>query len=117
MSRLDWLDEDPWFDSYATRFLKDVLPMLQESDFSVSIAPGSRNKDTKGDVKYWVELGASIMYDKPIIVIIEFGQEMPVRLRRVADAVVEADLDTPEGQQAAQEQIAVVIAKLEEEGM
>jgi hypothetical protein len=114
VSSMDFLNEDEWYGKYAAHFLKDVLPMLDSSDFSISIAPTKASKASKGDVKYWTELGASIMYDKPIIAIVEIDADIPERLRRVADVIVEADLTTDEGRQKVQEQIAVAIAKLEE---
>ena len=112
----DFLDEDPQFKEYSRHFLMNVLPLLQDSAFAVSIAPSNRGgHHEQGNVKYWVELGASIMFDKPIICIIEPGQEIPVRLRRVADIIVEADISTEEGQNEASEKIAVAIAKLEDQ--
>ena len=115
MSSFDWLDEDEWYKSYRSHFLKDVLPMLDDAAFSISIVPSSRNENHRGDVKYWTELGASIMYDKPILAVVEPGAYVPERLRRVADVLIEADITTDEGREQAQEQIAVAIAKFEEE--
>jgi len=115
MNGLDWLDEDEWYREYRTHFIETVLPALDDSAFSISIAPTSASQAKKGDVKYWTELGASIMLDKPIILIVEPGYEVPTRLRRAADAIVEADITTPRGQQQASEKIAVAVSKLEEE--
>jgi hypothetical protein len=111
----DWRD-DEWYVKYIDHFLADVLPVLQDSAFSVSIVPGPRNQNRRGDAKYWTELGAMIMHDKPIIAIIEPGTEVPERLVRVADVIIEGDITTEAGQQVIQEKLAVAVAKMEEEG-
>jgi hypothetical protein len=109
---------DQHFIRYAEHFLKDVLPMLDDSAISLSVAPSMSGR-TKGlgDVKYWVELGASIMLDKPIIAMVEPGAEVPERLRRVADVILEVDMTTEEGRNRASEQVAVAVAQLEEKGV
>ena len=114
---IDWVDEDPWYRKYRAHFLKDVLPMLDDSAFSISIAPSSASDAKKGDVKYWTELGASIMLDKPIILIVEPDAVIPERLRKVADAIIAVDITTEQGRLEAGEKIAVACAKLEEEGI
>jgi hypothetical protein len=114
----DDIYDDPHFIRYAEHFLKDVLPMLDDSAISLSIAPSYDGQTHgRGDVKYWVELGASIMLDKPIIAMVEPGAKVPERLRRVADAIIEVDMKTPSGRERASEQIAVAMAKLEEDGV
>lgn len=42
----------------------------------------------KGTRKYWVELGATIMLDKPIIVVAFDRRSVPRKLRLVADEIV-----------------------------
>lgn len=75
-----------------------LLPMMEKSAFMLNIAP-----DGKPDAKYCIELGMSVMLDKPVLVIAPAGCPVPARLRRVADEVVElpagADMDTEAGQQ------------------
>jgi hypothetical protein len=48
---------------------------------------GSRGRDT-GTVKQWVELGAAIMYDKPLVFLVLGGQPISAWLERVADEIV-----------------------------
>ncbi len=40
------------------------------------------------DMKFAVELGLSIMLDKPFIAVVAPGQEVPAKLRAVADRIV-----------------------------
>ena len=79
---------DPWQTPTAKRWVQHVLsemePKLAESALSVSLVPGDR----EGDVKWWVELGASIMYDKPIIAVVFDDRPIPEKLKLVADEIV-----------------------------
>jgi len=75
---------DPSFERYARRVIDELLPKLQDSAITASIVP-----DGPGDVKFAVELGLSIMLDKPIALLIRPGQSVPEHLARVADAIIE----------------------------
>lgn len=88
----DNLSHDPDFKAWAADVHDNLLPKLKASAITVSLAP---NGET--DIKYAVELGLSIMLDKPIIVVAEKGQELPSRLQRVADRVIYADFRTEAG--------------------
>jgi hypothetical protein len=46
-----------------------------------------------------VELGLSILLDKPIIAVVKPGTRVPNKLVLVADRIVEGDITTPTGQQ------------------
>jgi hypothetical protein len=78
--------EGPWDDPEFTDWADDVLinmaPKLRKSAFSISLWSG------KHDVKLWVELGASIYMDKPIILLVFEDQEIPPKLKLVADEIV-----------------------------
>ena len=103
MPEVHW-SRSPEFREYAEHALSEMLPKLRESEFSISIAPRA---DTTGDVKYWIELGASIMLDKPILLLVEPGQGIPDKLRLVADLIVECDMGDEASKQRAMEKIAV----------
>jgi hypothetical protein len=79
---------DPWADPAAKVWVEHVLaemaPKLENSAVSVSLVPTDRH----GDVKFWVELGASIMMDKPIIAVVFDNAPVPAKLRLVADEIV-----------------------------
>lgn len=68
---------------FADRVRRDLFPKLQASTIVVSIV----GKDC--DVKFALELGASILFDKPIIAVIEPGAEIPAKLALVVDRFVE----------------------------
>lgn len=39
------------------------------------------------------QLGAAIMLEKPVLVVVRPGQELPARLRAIADSVLVTDID------------------------
>jgi hypothetical protein len=78
--------KDPEFIAWVERTKRDLVPMLEQSSVTVSIVP-----EGETDVKYAVELGLSIMMDKPIILVVSPGTKVPAKLALVADSIVEAD--------------------------
>ena len=120
MSRKGWEDDrepDPWTTPSGVAWVKHVLtdmaPKMRGSALTISIAPTQDGKYQQGDVKYWVELGASIMMDKPIIVVVMADTELPERLVRVADEIVRLpDGVNPEGSQQLMEAIKRVQERL-----
>jgi hypothetical protein len=109
---------DPWNDPdyrrYAEHAYRELLPKVLGSAVAISLMP-SPNNEQAGDVKYWTELGAMIMHDKPIIVVAAPGQQIPKRLRRVADAVVDIDITTQDGSDRMIEALTVVMDRLDRE--
>lgn len=81
---------DPWDDpevqDWVRHVRRELVPKLADTAAVVSLVP-----DDAGDVKFWVELGASIMMEKPIIVVAIAGRPVPERLRFIADEVIELD--------------------------
>lgn len=85
--------QHPEMQEWAKHFNEDVLPMIEGSVLSASLVPEKGG----GDVKFWVELGASIMMDKPIVAIACSEDDVPAKLRELADKVIiVADLDSQE---------------------
>lgn len=85
-----WL-ADPEYQAWATRIHDHVLPGLESSGAHCMFFAGG----LEPDINYAVELGLSVLLDKPILVVRPPGMEIPERLRRVADLVVEIDLAQP----------------------
>lgn len=81
-------------DEWVKHVLDELVPMVAESACTMSIVP-----DTELDVKFAVELGISIMLDKPLILVVFPGRIIPDHLRRAADEIVEFDIDNPESTQ------------------
>lgn len=72
----------------------DLLPKIEGSAIGASIVPLD---PAAFDVKFAVELGAMIMLDKPIILLVQPGTVLPDALVRVAVEIVEFDRDDLEG--------------------
>ena len=98
------LRNDPEFIEWETHVRENVLPKMAASALTISLVPNG-----KADIKYAVELGLSIMLDKPIFLVCEPGQILPDKLLRIADKVIEVDLKGDV--RGAQEAIADAIAE------
>ena len=114
----DWLarltpSERREWDEIVRHSREELLPRLEESAFVLSLAPSG-----KPDAKYCIELGFSIMLDKPILVVAPEGYPVPERLRRAADEVIElphgAGMDTEAGQQLISDAITRMHGRLKE---
>jgi len=99
--------KDPNFVEYAEHVIKELVPKLKDSDLTVSLAP----TDGIGDVKFAVELGFSIMLDKPIIVVAHPDAKISPALRRAAVSVVFADITTKAGQKLMADAIDVELPR------
>lgn len=106
----DWVDglddeqREAW-DSFVAHVRRDTVEKMLSSAFVMSIVPD------KPDVKFAVELGLSIMMDKPIIAVVLPGVEVPKKLLLVADYVVEADIDTEQGRRVMAEAIDRIVSE------
>jgi hypothetical protein len=82
-----------------------MLPKLAGSAVTISLVP----QDREGDVKFWVELGASIMLDKPLIAVLLGDAPCPRKLALVADEIVRC----PNGiDPASSEELAVALKRV-----
>ena len=97
-------------------FIKTVneglVPQLRDSAFVASLVPTPEDVDAK----FAVELGLSLMFDKPIIAIATDGRVIPDSVRRIAAIVLDVDLGTDEGQAALKRAVEELSARLDEDG-
>lgn len=81
-------ERDPWSDPRAAAWVAhirhQVLPQLRGSAASITIAP-----DAEPDIKIAVELGLTLLLDKPLVVVVTPGRSCPEHLRRAADLIVD----------------------------
>lgn len=89
----DWID-DPEAREWAKHVLEDMAPKMANSAYVMQLVPTGEH--SVGDVKFWVELGASIMMDKPILAIMVEGQEVPEKLKLIADRIVRVPPGSPD---------------------
>lgn len=100
-------EANPAWRRFVHQIRTDLVPKLEDSGAVVSIVP-----DGDGDVKFAVELGFSIMLDKPIIAVVPPGRRVPERLVRVADRIVEGNVSTDEGRRRLAETLQTVMAEM-----
>lgn len=86
----DPFDDPDWL-AYAEHAREDLVPKLRDSAITISLVP-----EGETDIKFALELGLSVMMDKPIIAVIPPGTKVPSRLLRVADEIVEGNMDDPD---------------------
>ena len=89
MPETDPFDDPAWLD-YAAHVIDSLVPMTSKSKVIISLVPSGPS-----DVKFAVELGMSIMMDKPIVLLVTPGAKVPDHLRRAADAIIEGSLSDP----------------------
>jgi hypothetical protein len=94
----DWTANDPQWQSFVDHVRRDALVKMTDSAAVVSICPPG-----EPDIKFAVELGLAIMLDKPLLILVGPGRDVPEHLRRVADELVVADVDVEEGRQLVQQ--------------
>lgn len=107
------MTRDPWNDADAQQWLahvrKTLIPMIDDSELTISLAPRGET-----DIKFAVELGLSIMFNKPILAVIGVGQKIPPKLAQVADMVVEIDLADPTASVQIQSAITAMMKEIKE---
>jgi hypothetical protein len=103
------LYDNPEFRAYAKRVRTELVPMIEDSALTVSLLP-----EGELDVKFAVELGLSILLDKPIIAVVKPGVKVSNKLVLVADQIVEGDMSTEEGKDKMAAAINAAIANLGE---
>jgi|SRR6185312_3703550 len=83
-----------------------MFPMMKSSALSVTIVPPA---DADPDPKLCMEVGAAILFDKPIILMLPPGRTVPANLRRIASAIVQGDINDPTLQQRLNDAISNVL--------
>lgn len=99
--------EDPQFRRWARRVSDELEPMINSSSFVMSLVPDVG----KVDVKFAVELGLSIMLDKPIVVVVTPGVRVPDKLVQIADMIFEGEVRTQEGKESLSARLNEYVAE------
>jgi hypothetical protein len=103
---MDDLTKDPEFKAWAAHVHAHVMPLIRDAETTIQLVPKGET-----DIKFAVELGLSIMLDKPIITIIAPGMEISDHLRRVSDQVVELDLEADDARQKVKDAVESVMGE------
>ena len=86
--KLNPYDSKEWRE-FEKRVKNELVPKIHAAACTCSVVSG------EVDVKFAVELGLSIMLDKPLIAVVVRGAKVPEKLARVVDRFVEMDPDNP----------------------
>jgi hypothetical protein len=88
------------------RFERDIrenmIPKMRDSAKVLVIAP---DISSEFDVAFAVQIGASVLLEKPLIVVVDEGRTVPPKLERIADRIVYADLKTTFGRQRVEQEM------------
>lgn len=78
------------FRRWSDDMRKRLIPKMAESASVLMIAP---NMTEKFDIEFALQIGASILLEKPLILLVHDGRTIPPKLRAIADRIIETDLD------------------------
>lgn len=103
-------EETEGWDDFVAAVRKDTVQGIADSAFVLNLVPG----DDDVDVKFAVELGLTILADKPLVLLAMPGRQIPPGLERVAHAVIQLDndLDTEAGRAEVDAKLTKVVASL-----
>lgn len=102
--------DSPEFRRFAKHVRTELADMIGKSKVVVSIVP-----EGTIDAKFAVELGASVMLDKPIIALVQPGTKIPEKLARVVDRFVEVrDPASEESREHLMEALQEVLAEMDD---
>lgn len=75
-----------WADTMRAR----LIPKMRDSASVLMIAP---DMNTSFDIEFALQIGASILLEKPLILLVHQGRNIPPKLRAIADRIIETNLD------------------------
>lgn len=70
---------------WVQHVLEEMVPKLESSRTFMALLDAD---DGPGNVKFWVELGAAISMDKPIIAVVVGNARVSKKIKLVADEIV-----------------------------
>lgn len=88
-------DLDQEIERFFKRFERDVMPQVRGSAMTIGIWDG------KADAKMCLEIGASVLMEKPLVVLVTKGAYLPPKLRLLATEIVEVSYPMDEHDKAA----------------
>lgn len=103
----DPFESEEWKE-YARDAQENLVPKIQDSAVTAMLY------SDPPDAKLAIELGYSILLDKPLLVMVAPGQRIPEHLCRIADGVIEyGDLKDPKTMARVQAEMTRVLKKRE----
>jgi hypothetical protein len=98
------------FRIWADDMRKRLIPKMRDSSNVLMLAPDLK---AEFDISFALQIGATILLEKPLILVVHPGRQIPPKLRAIADRVIEADLNgLPMDDAKIQEQIRQAMVDL-----
>ncbi len=94
-------------DEYLERARREMFPKMRNSAFVMTIVG-------EPDPKLCLEVGAAILFDKPILLLVPRGRRVPLALRTIANKIVELDGDGVDPSDADKERLSTAVNELME---
>jgi hypothetical protein len=82
--------DDAGFKRWAGTMRERLIPKMRDSAHILMIAP---NMAEKFDIEFALQIGAAILLEKPLILLVDRTRTIPPKLRAIADRIIETDLD------------------------
>lgn len=101
--------DDDGFKRWADDMRKRLIPKMKDSANILMIAPNL--SETKFDIQFAVQIGAAILLEKPLILVVGVGRVVPPKLLAIADKIVNVDFNDM-NDAGMQEQIARALTDL-----
>jgi len=83
-------DDSDGFKRWADDIRRRLIPKMRGSETVLMLAP---DLEADFDVQFAVQIGAAILLEKPLILVVHTGRVIPPKLRAIADKVIDVDLD------------------------
>jgi hypothetical protein len=96
---------DKDFKAFAKSVKANMVPAMRDSSYVITIAPNGSD----ADIKIAVEIGMAILLNKPLVVLKIPGRVVAEKLLRIADHVIEGEMDTDAGREAVLAQMNQVL--------
>jgi hypothetical protein len=84
-----------------------IIPDMRTSQLVMLISP---DISAEFDVRFAVQIGAAVLLEKPLVVIVPAGSVIAPKLERVADRIIRGDSSTEEGREALRAQMERFLA-------
>lgn len=101
---------EKWLAEVNDAVNRDMVPKMRSSAFALGIV------DEHLDAYMLMQVGAALLLDKPLILLVLKGAWVPKKARELADTIVEVDsIKTPEGKEKIQAAITNLVERLAKE--
>src|SRR5262245_37075631 len=100
--------DDDEFRRWADDKRRRLIPKMRGSDNVLLLAP---NLSAKFDIEFALQIGAAILLEKPLVLVVQSGRTVLPKLRAIADKIIEMDLDDS-NDPAVQERIRQALTEL-----